>query len=117
MRETKFRVFHKTREKMYDVFSFCENYVKIKGHNGTIEKLPRNEFEDLMQFIRLKDKNGKEIYELDMCKSKKGNLFIVKYQGAGFKLTQNDGQKVWSSSQTSGIEIIGNIYENPELLK
>lgn len=87
----------------------------------------------LMQFIGLKDKNGKEIYEED----------IVKRHFAGVYSKTGDGKDVedkdwwdekpvvaniqsgiwhkpndyWVWQEIVEFEVIGNIYENPELLK
>ena len=64
------------------------------------------------QFTGLKDKNGKEIYEGDIVKS--GILTGEVYQQYGYWTATSIGQSLWSQKS---IEIIGNIYENPELLK
>ena len=82
--------------------------------------------QELSQFTGLTDKNGKEIYEGDLLRwsiwilgsnferlsskkinavewsSKKGKFFI--------------GSELWDLGAYSDIEIIGNIYENPNLL-
>jgi hypothetical protein len=68
----------------------------------------------LMQYTGLKDKHGTEIYEGDIVKilhisgSGKTHEFIreVKWFGHGYA----------SYLETYGIEVIGNIWENPELL-
>ena len=66
----------------------------------------------LMQFIGLKDKNGKEVYEGDICKK------VLPYN-RDFEIDNTPFQ--WHSliefGSLEGLEIIGNIYENPELLK
>ena len=77
-----------------------------------------NEVHPVMQFTGLLDKNGKEIYEGDICKSKSG-LFHVEYVNAGFSLKSlNKKCRNWAFTQNSAksIEVIGSIYENPELL-
>jgi len=70
----------------------------------------------LLQFTGLKDKNGVEIYEGDILKSKKEVIFICKYVGVGFKFCQNNDKNPYSSSGTSSLQIIGNIYQNTDLL-
>lgn len=82
-----------------------------------------------MQFTWLTDKNGKEIYESDVVKwnlpsymtiyDKSYCIAEVKWNEEGYWLPFNeivdyDGVK-WRD-QCADIEIIWNIYENPELL-
>lgn len=75
-----------------------------------------------MQYIGLKDKNDKEVYEWDIVKCSSGCLhkveFILSHGGnvlggmPTFYLSwMNEGYQ-WMGTE----EIIGNIYENPDLL-
>jgi uncharacterized phage protein (TIGR01671 family) len=76
----------------------------------------------LMQFTGLKDKNGKEIYEGDVVKTETEKAMQVSWNThfasfcldrSGWMFTHYFGEGV----NPEQIEVIGNIYENPELLK
>jgi hypothetical protein len=71
---------------------------------------------ELMQFTGLKDKNGKDIYEGDILRTESG-ICEVRWEktGACFRY-YFDGN--WESPLNyDDIEVIGNIYENPELFR
>lgn len=72
------------------------------------------------QYTGLHDKNGKEIYEGDILKSIQWNdIYLVKYIGTAFYLCRKGNKgfnkiTTWNNAEKS--EVIGNIYENSELL-
>ena len=86
---------------------------------------------ELMQFTGLKDKNGKEIYEGDILKTDDGiktikwnplHLCWGTFRGEMFSkfITADDSDDEGNSPKkwiNNDLEVIGNIYENPELLK
>jgi hypothetical protein len=78
-----------------------------------------------LQFTGLYDKNGKEIYEGDICKQF-GTTEAVVYGlgGFGYQLKEWDfvfyGHNYhfgWEDNKSDKIEVIGNIYESPKLLE
>ena len=77
-----------------------------------------------MQYTGLKDKNGKEIYEGDILDNRQDDYLPVRMDSSdnsdGFYYADWLG---WMANHSSlydihdNSEIIGNKYENPELLK
>jgi len=105
MREIKFRVWDIRNNEM--IYGAHESY-HWHGYLG----LP--EYYELMQYTGLKDKNGKEIYEGDILKNQVSELSVVKWQGIGWNPFVDSMIDHYKSYR---FEIIGNIYENPELLE
>ena len=75
--------------------------------------------ESVGQFTGLKDKNDKEIFEGDICEDVRGFKFVVvwdddaRFLGRGIGAQQEYIRYV---GQEPAVKVIGNIYENPELL-
>ncbi len=75
------------------------------------------EFGTVMQFTGLLDKNGKEIYEGDVIRDQSGNIWEVYFDMGQFLEKNNVVCNTIISLYEEPIkEVIGNIYENPELL-
>ena len=83
--------------------------------------------DNLMQYTGLKDKNGVEIYEGDLIKDSytidPATIFEVVYHLGGFTVKNIDSKYAQPASNDyfrafqDKCEVIGNIYENPELLE
>lgn len=135
MKEIKFRAWRKDIEVMYPVLKL--DFVDEKA---TIwSKFTGNSYEwidDLviMQYTGLKDKYGVEIYEGDILElranpfNKKRDLFQVVFKYGGFRDEWNNyiGQCLPPDIRNKqggrvrlneACEVVGNIYENPELLQ
>ncbi len=124
MREIKFRAWIKEYKKMTEVVSLyiAANTIATSETFGIKEHAIKNRFvidreAELMQFCGLKDKNGAECYESDLVKSNEW-IYQVVWGDLGWEfelISRNWSPKNYFSPQH--FEIIGNIYENPELLK
>lgn len=132
MREIKFRAWDKDLEEWIPEESIIINKGKpIAIMNQTdlpiqeaLNKKGKliNPNWELMQFTGLKDKNDKEIYEGDIIEFKKDGC--TQEQGCGEICKDfvifSDGKfsiNGWSWHEAKWYIVIGNIYENPELME
>ena len=98
MRDIKFRAWDKNRGMIISELDFTGTY---QG--------------EIMQYTGLKDKNGKEIYEGDICKHQNpSESNYVEYRLGVWCLMPHG---LYLHGEDMMVEVIGNIYENPELLK
>jgi uncharacterized phage protein (TIGR01671 family) len=120
MREIKFRTAILLADKSFSRFhywGFIKNvFISPISLNNKI-KQSLNE----QQFTGLTDKNGKDIYEGDICEvkgTKRQGTYMsqVIYYNQGFTLKDNYTYLNNDSCLLVGVTVIGNIHENPELI-
>lgn len=126
-REIKFRAWDTELKEMGEVLGMYlhpNGWVDIQHGDKETDAEWRTRLNKvhLMQFTGLKDKNGKEIYEGDIVKDWEyidSYKVIWNREWACFELERithaNDTTQEINYAQFD-LEVIGNIYENPELL-
>ena len=125
----KYRAWDKTRNEM--------NYKVMVGNCDTDDEnwtcpiiwieekkdwLHFDDYDSIMQSTGLKDKNGKEIFEGDIVKMAKDVYSeptyyeVVRHRGGAYRLeSKQHGCELWL--RHTDCEVVGNVYENPELLE
>ena len=127
-REIKFRAWDNKFSRMYE---YGEKCIGIHYDDWELQRLFENgdeaecaeidgEIIILMQYTGLKDKHEKEIYEGDVFKlyhadSTYGDSYVVTYNE--IHLQWYLGDNALCGMRVQDEEIIGNIYENPDLAK
>ena len=123
----KFRAWMKSLKWMCDVtnISFDSKFVDICQQGDTERYTEMSvEFDEitLMQSTGLFDRNGKEIFEGDIVKMSKDVYSeptyyeVVRHRGGAYRLeSKQHGCELWL--RHTDCEVVGNVYENRELLE
>ena len=124
MREIKFRAWHKEKKIISEVLGIDILHKEIFFSNGDVDYCEISDFKyiELMQYTGLKDMRGKEIYEGDILFESFGERYHkVIFENANFRAEAEGDFDEYSFDLidivAQGCEIVGNIYENPELIK
>lgn len=117
MREIKFRGWDSERKEMLGPQDLSQS-ILYWSWLGTRDVV-------LMQYTGFKDKNGKEIYEGDIIAGANGSINLcswsfkpreIKWDSERAEFTVPMWGTEGRTDSTHWIEVVGNIYENPELL-
>ena len=123
----KFRAWTEEGKAMYyDAYPLKDGTLLLSYDGIAFDEVPASDF-ILMRSTGIKDKNGSEIFEGDIVKYKSG---CYTYTGevaynknfAGFGVRDANADVIitfWVLAENivlSSLEVIGNIYQNPELL-
>ncbi|WP_148800506.1 YopX family protein [Campylobacter concisus] len=124
MREIRFRAWDKQEKKMvYDVEHAYDGY-PIDTASSFGEMLDCPDFYDVMQYIGIRDVNsnriyGKDIVRITTTQTEETRIGEVKYydDNACYLVeTTKEEYFTFMSEYIKSVEVIGNIYENKELL-
>lgn len=133
MREIKFRAWDKIGKRMgavtfirYSDSQYAQISARFKQSGKTVDEWFAYGCEDgsdniiLLQYSGLHDKDGVEIYEGDICEDVRGFRFVVEWDKDARFLGRGIGKQkeyIRYVAQEPAVVVIGNIYENPELLE
>ena len=123
MREYKFKAWDKRNKKWVEAGQSLLGYLIAWISDYKFEILGRGDYE-IVQYTGLKDRNDKEIYE--------GDIVIPQtFTNAKYRVYWSQERLQWSIINTSNVskesgralinnstlyEVIGNIYENPDMI-
>jgi len=118
-REIKFRAWNAVHKIMRQVDQITLNDAIWDLSKGYGVSIPFMSHVILMQFTGLHDKDGKEIYEGDVCDGHSdgyGKIEWTDFDG-GYSYVFSDGNDIGIWEVLKEVTVIGNIYQNPELLE
>lgn len=129
MRDIKFRAWNKAARKftcfskaglLWDVMNKVHLSFKPEG------EVYITEYGDLEQYTEINDMDGKEIYEGDIVEYTDGDFIRrrgqIEFDCYGFMLNEIKGRQVdflgtIDDMEEMAFKVVGNIYENPDLLE
>lgn len=123
MRPIKFRIYDPEQKRMIDSGGTPSMLISFFKQTAVPNTLRRIEYQ---QFTGILDKNGKEIYEGDIVQDQKQNTYAVEYSKKYMAFMLSDGNKKTEGKIDRELElvggmkhvmVVGNIWENPELLE
>lgn len=124
MNNLKFRVWDKTNKETLniDILNLFLEEIVVLENDGSAFSMKFKDVE-LMQSTGLFDKDGKEIFEGDILKTRTRGYVIVKKENGNTMTTYKSGINKRTSLVLSSflekyqVKIVGNIYENKDLLE
>jgi uncharacterized phage protein (TIGR01671 family) len=116
VRELKFRAWDKKLNRMWTWEDIHE--AEANGFITFLEMLEDKDRFVPLEYTGLKDKNGQEIYEGDVIKFSNGfydDPYVVKFDEGCFEANRHGMFR--RLNECEDIQVIGNIYQTPELLE
>ena len=135
MREHKYRAWHIIQKRMYSaeemgkdqltLMSDGRGFANISSGDVKLSQIDNNQTMIPLQYTGIKDKNGREIYECDFLRFERkkaqfsSGIYLVAWdeEDCAFVCEREIPYNWLSPSVWHECEIIGNKYENPELIE
>ncbi len=122
--QDRFKFRYHNNNKIYDVSAI--DFTRSRGEIVSLDKMEtlmcKLDLNNLIQCTGLKDKNGKLIYQEDIVRdTSTQTVYKVSHKKCAFYLENEEYigyfHELSQCFSISRLEVIGNIYENPDLLK
>jgi len=113
MNNLKFRIWDKRKKKMLYPASYVGGITALIA----LENIPDPKSSVVMQYTGFKDTMGKEIYNGDILEHAKKEYYKVVWNEDGLWWVESSDNSdiLWRWAKVC--KVVGNIYQNPELLK
>ena len=119
-KEIKFRAYIKHLKWVVPIVEIafdCKTVeVDLTDGNGDTSEYGFDEVE-IMQYTGLKDLNGKDICDKDIVMDIEGYKYVITWQESGWAVEAGEEFDWLCNIDAEQLEVIGNIFESPELLK
>ncbi len=112
MRELKFRAWDKLNKRMLN----NQKLLQAMNVNHMMEVTNSEQFVE-MQFVNLRDKNGREIYEGDILEFQNEEAAYIPTEVIWEEQFELLDDEWFDGEKYTNVKVIGNIFENPELLE
>ncbi len=119
-REIRYRAWDKRFNKMVDIETIDFRVQKLYYRSGYRESTIINfKHAELLEYIGLRDRNGREIAEADILRESDGRIYFIVWaeDEARFELENAQDHSLRHIKDVRIMTIIGDTWQNPDLLE